>query len=107
MTTRVRKTRTTAGHKDGPLGRLQQNLDAVVGDARKVVRSRLRRIEKRAGDAQVMARRQVAGTLRELAKRIRRLEKAVAPPQKPAKKRRAVKTRAAKDRGEKRAEIAA
>ena len=90
-----RKTRRQTGAAGRPQGRLA----AVVRDVDKMVRGRVRLVEKRATALEMTTRRTVAQALREAARQLRRAERAVAPPApRKAKRRPATKKAVAKGR---------
>jgi len=96
MVARARKaTRAKANRRNGMLLGIPDEVASRAADVRKMVRKQYGRLEKQANDLQMMVRRRAAMRLREVARQIRRLEKAVAPPaRKPRAARRPARKRA-------------
>jgi hypothetical protein len=96
MVARAKKARRAkANRRNGMLFGIPDEVASRAADVRKMVRKQYGRLEKQANDLQTMVRRRAAMRLREVARQIRRLEKAVAPPaKKPRAARRPARKRA-------------
>ena len=83
-----KRTRREVGVLDG----ISREVASAMRDVRNAMRGPMRRLELQAGDVEKTVRQLAARTLREVAKRIRRLERTITPP---APKRQVPKKQAA------------